>query len=148
MVQRTAEVLAETDETGWLEASAELIRSGRWSKADMEAVAEYLADMARRDKREVVSRLSVLIAHLLKWQYQPEMRSGSWRGTVERERQELAELLESGTLLNHAAETLAKAYRNGVKQALAETGLSEEIFPEVCPYTLDDLVKEPLDQLE
>lgn len=90
------EVLYEQDETAWLEAMAELIRMGRRDQVDYPNLAEYLADMARRDRREVTSRLSVLVAHLLKWRHQPERQTGSWRGTVEIQRQELAELLESG----------------------------------------------------
>src|SRR5262245_43304743 len=116
MVQRTPQALAalyETDETAWLEATADLIREGRLDQVDPVTLAEYLTDMARRDRREVSSRLAVLIAHLLKWRYQPDHRSGGWRGMVEVQRQELAELLESGVLRNHAAAVLAKAYANG-----------------------------------
>src|SRR5438132_7503601 len=91
-------MLYERDETAWLEAMSELIRLGRLDEVDYPNLAEYLADMARRDRREVTSRLAVLIAYLLKWRYQREGRSGSWRGTVEVQRQELAELLESGVL--------------------------------------------------
>ena len=138
------ETLYATDETAWLEATSELIRSGRLDEVDRANLAEYLADMARRDRREVTSRLSILIAHLLKWRYQPERRSGSWRGTVEAQRQELAELLESGTLRNHADEVLVKAYANGVRQAVAETGLPESTYPAECPYSLDSVLAEPL----
>jgi hypothetical protein len=140
------DVLYERDETAWLEAMADLIRSGRLDQVDYPSLAEFLADMAQRDRREVISRMSILIAHLLKWRHQPGQRSGSWRGTVELQRQELAELLESGVLRNHAGEVLAKAYTNGMRQAVAETGLSESTFPETCPYSLDALLSEPLEE--
>jgi Domain of unknown function DUF29 len=139
------DVLYEQDETAWLDAMSELIRLGRLDEINYPNLAEYLADMARRDRREVTSRLAVLIAHLLKWRYQPEQRSGSWRGTVEVLRQELAELLESGSLRNHAVEALSKAYANGVRQAMAETGVSESVFPSACPYSLDAVLSEPLE---
>jgi hypothetical protein len=86
--------------------------------------------------------LSVLIAHRLKWDYQPRRRSRSWRTTIEVQRQELASLLESGTLRNHAIEMLSKAFRNAVRQAVAETGLAESKFPAECPYSLDQLLAE------
>jgi hypothetical protein len=140
------EALYERDETAWLEATAELIRSGRLEEVDRGNLAEYLADMARRDRREVTSRMSILIAHLLKWRYQPERRSGSWRNTVEIQRQELAELLESGTLRNHADEVLGKAYANGVRQVVAEPGLPESTFPAECPYSLAFVLAEPLQE--
>ena len=137
--------LYEQDETAWLEAVSELIRLGRLDEVDYPNLAEYLADMARRDRREVSSRLAVLIAHLLKWRYQPERRSGSWRETIEVQRQELAELLESGVLRNHAVEILAKAYAKGIRQAAAETELLESTFPTDCPESLDELLAGPLD---
>ena len=148
MVQRTPQALAtlyEADETAWLEATADLIRAGRQDQIDPNTLAEYLTDMARRDRREVSSRLAVLIAHLLKWRYQPDHRSGSWRGTVEVQRQELAELFESGVLRNHAVEVLAKVYANGVRQAEAETGLAGSTFPEESPYSLEEILSAPLE---
>src|SRR3712207_5689994 len=94
----TTDALHEVDETAWLEATAELIRQGRLEEVDREPLAEYLADMARQDRRGVVSRLVTLLCHLLKWEYQPDHRSGSWRGTILEQQRELRQLLESGTL--------------------------------------------------
>jgi hypothetical protein len=138
------DVLYERDETQWLELMSDLIREGRLDEADFPHLAEYLADMARRDRREVSSRLAVLIAQWLKWRYQPDRRSTSWRATVEIQRQELAELLESEILRNHAVEILPRAYANGVRQAVAETGLPETVFPSECPDSLEALLSEPL----
>ena len=148
MVQTTLEALAalyEADETAWLEATADLVRDGRLDQVDLGTLAEYLTDMARRDRREVTSRLGILLAHLLKWRYQPDQRSRSWRGTVEIQRQELAELLDSGVLRNHADAVLDKAYANGVRQAAAESGLPESTFPDDCPYSLDDVLAAALE---
>ena len=75
-------VLYERDETAWLEAMSALAASGRHAEMDYQNLSEYLADMAGRDRREVFSRLVVLLTHLLKWEHQPERRSGSWRGTI------------------------------------------------------------------
>lgn len=137
--------LFDRDETAWLEAIAELIRQDRLDEIDYPNLAEYLSDMARRDRREVTSRLSLLIGHLLKWEHQPDRRSGSWRSTVEVQRQELSELLESGILRGHATENLAKAYAYGVRQAAAETGLPESSFATECPYSLDEVLTTPLE---
>jgi hypothetical protein len=130
------------DETAWLDVMADLIRAGRLDELDFPNLAEYLADNARRDRREVASRLALLIAHRLKWQHQPQRRSRSWRATIEIQRQELTELLESHVLRLHATEILAKAYSNAVRQAAAETGLPEIAFPADCPFALDVLLSE------
>jgi hypothetical protein len=143
MVQRTAEALAalyEADETAWLEATSGLLRSGRWDQIDTGTLAEYLADMARRDRREVESRLTVLIVHVLKWFHQPERRSGNWRATIIEQRQELEGLVDRGVLRNHAEALLSDVYLKAVERAAAETGLQREEFPATCPYTLDQLL--------
>jgi hypothetical protein len=143
MVVRTADALPalyEADETAWLEVMADLVRNGRYEQLDYVHLAEYLSDMAKRDKREVQSRLATLIAHLLKWKYQAENRTRSWRGTILVQQHELEDLLESGVLRNHAAAVLPLAYAKGLALAVAETGLPGETFPAECPYTVDELL--------
>ena len=137
MVQRTPHALAtlyEADETAWLEQTAALVRGHRFDQLDPVTLAEYLTDMAKRDRREVFSRLVVLLAHLLKWEHQPDRRSRSWRGTILEQQRELRQLLESGTLRNHADAVLAEAYTDARKQAAAETGLARGTFPAECVW--------------
>lgn len=146
MVQRTSPdsaTLYETDETAWLEQTAALVRAGRLGEVDPEPLAEYLSDMAQRDRREVLSRLVVLLAHLLRWDYPPDRRSGSWRATIREQRRELRQLLESGTLRNHAGAVFAEAYSEAREQAADETGLDVEAFPVDSPWELDAAVNGP-----
>jgi hypothetical protein len=133
-------VLYERDETAWLELTASLVAEGRLREIDRAALVEYLSDMAKRDKREVTNRLTVLIAHVLKWQYQPKRRTNSWRATILSQQDELEELLESGTLLRYADGILAKCYGKAVQRTAAETGLQVQKFPEACPYSIGGLL--------
>src|ERR1700716_4121211 len=94
--------LFDRDETAWLEIMSQMAAEGRHAEMEYPNLSEYLADMAKRDRREVSSRLVTLLTHLLKWEHQPDQRSGSWRGTILEQRRELRKLLESGTLYNHA----------------------------------------------
>ena len=140
MVQRTPVATAplyEVDETAWLEETADLIRQGRLDAVELDTLAEYLTDMAKRDRREVFSRLVVLLAHLLKWEYQGDRRSGSWQATILEQQRELRQLLESGILRNHAMAVFAEAFADARKQAAAETGMARGAFPEECPWDLD-----------
>lgn len=121
--------LFERDETAWLEIMAQLAAEGRFAEMDHPNLSEYLSDMAKRDRREVASRLVTLLTHLLKWEHQPDYRSGSWQGTILEQRRELRKLLESGTLRNHALTILAESYADARKQAAAETELPRETFP-------------------
>lgn len=136
-------VLYEQDETAWLEAMSALAASGRYAEMDYRHLSEYLAGTAKRDRREVFSRLIVLLSHLLKWEHQPERRSGSWRGTIREQRRELRQLLESGTLRNHAEAVLADAYTEARRQAADETELSLDVFPVEDARGLDELLAEP-----
>ena len=136
--------LYETDETAWLEAMAAMIAQGKQVELDYAHLQEYLTDMAKRDKREVKSRLRTLLAHLLKWTQQAEKRTPSWRNTIKTQQQDLADLLESGVLRNHAELVLADAYEDAVEQATAETSLPATEFPRTCPWTLEILLSENL----
>jgi Domain of unknown function DUF29 len=143
MVQRSSETpatLYELDETAWLEVTADLLRQGRFAEIDHNTLAEYLTDMARRDRREVYSRLVGLLSHVLKWEYQPNQRSRSWRSTIVEQKRELRQLLESGVLRNHAAAVFTDAYADSRKQAAADTGLGRSTFPEECGWDLDGVL--------
>lgn len=143
MAVETVEILPslfERDETAWLESMAESARSGRADGLDLPHLAEYLSDMAGRDRREVESRLVVLLAHLLKWDHQPGHRSRSWRATVIEQRQELNRLAGRGVLRNHAEDVLAGVYTEAVERASAGNGLPPGLLPPDCPYTLDQLL--------
>ncbi len=143
MAVATAESLAvlyTEDETAWLEAMAALVRRRELAELDLENLGEYLTDMARRDRREVRSRLVVLLAHLLKWEFQPEKRSRIWRTTMLNQRQELVDLVGHGVLRAHAETVLPEAYDNAVELAASETGLPKTSFPAVCRYTIEQLL--------
>ena len=132
--------LYHEDETAWLEAMARLVAERRLAEMDFDHLGEYLSDMARRDRREVYSRLVVLLTHLLKWEYQPEKRSGSGRGTILEQRRKLRLLLESGVLRSHAIASLAVTYQEAREQAAAETGLPLETFPIQWERSIDELI--------
>jgi hypothetical protein len=133
-------ILFERDETAWLEIMSQLAAEGRHAEMDHTNLSGFLADMAKRDRREVSSRLVLLLTHLLKWEHQPDHRSGSWQGTILEQRRELRSLLESSTLHNHALSVLGKAYADARNQAAAETGLSRGLFPVDCSWDLESLL--------
>jgi hypothetical protein len=143
MIQRAVVVppdLFEEDETAWLELMAQLIQEDRLGDLDYPHLQEYLADMARRHRREVKSRLTVLLADVLKWLNQPEQRSESWRRTIVKERLELARLMQRGVLRAHAEAILSEAYADAVERAAADTEREAESFPAACPCSLGGLL--------
>ncbi len=126
--------LYEADETAWLDAMSDLVAEGRFAELDRAHLAEYLADMAKRDRREVNCRMAQLLAHLLKWYFQPEKRTRSWERSIELQRQKLRRILESGTLRNHVEDRLSEIYGDAVRLAVVDTGSAPELFPAVCPF--------------
>ena len=136
------ELLYEQDETAWLEAMATLAADGRLSELDTVNLAEYLADTAKRDRREVFSRIVVLMTHLLKWEDQPDRRGGSCRGTIREQRRELGQMLESRTLRNHAMAVFGDAFAEARRQAADETELEIAVFPIDNPWELNQVLGE------
>ena len=137
---RTTSVFCKEDETAWLEAVSRLIADRKFDVIDPLPLSEYLADMAKRDRREVKRRLAVLLAHLLKWEFQPAKRTKSWEKTIANQRAELDDIFESATLRQHADDVLNSAYRRSVRSASIETGLPESSFPAWCPYQFDQIM--------
>ncbi len=140
MAQRLAVALTDLyleDETAWLETMADLIGAGAVADLDFDHLREYLLDMARRDCREVESRLVVLLMHLLKWEHQPGQRSRGWHATIAEQQQELRRLAGRGVLRDHAQANLTDLHPDAVARAAAETGLEPDAFPAVCAFTFE-----------
>lgn len=128
------------DETAWLDAMSALAHEGRVDELDLPNLAEFLHDMGRRDRREVDSRIIVLLIHLLKWEHQPRKRSRSWRDTVAEQRQMLSREAGRGVLRNHGEAKVAELYPLAVERAAIQTGLPVSGFPTECPYTFGQLL--------
>ena len=107
--------LYDRDFHEWTIRNAELLRSGRAADADLDHIAEEIEDMGKRERRELLSRLGVLIAHLLKWQAQPERRGRSLSATIRLQREEIGDLIsQMPSLKRYLVENLPKAYHYGV----------------------------------
>ena len=130
--------LYEADEVGWLEQMARCIAEGRFGEIDYPHLEEYLTDMGVRDRREARSRLVILLTHWLKWEYQPDLRSTSWRLTINDQRRQLSMIADAKTLRNHLGTVLEDAYFDAVEDASVETGLPPSAFPAANPRTLEE----------
>ena len=121
----------------WAIHNAQLLREGKLSEVDIAHVAEEIESMGNSEKREFINRLAILIAHLLKWQYQPVRRSKSWKLTIKEQRIKVAQLLKLSPSLKYEIQSkLSDAYEQAIVAAEIETALDESTFPEICPFTL------------
>lgn len=138
---KTTAQLYETDFVAWTEETVQLIRAREFGQVDWDAVVEEIESLGRSERRELKSRLEVLLQHLLKWQYQSNLRSGSWRNTIDEQRNRIEDLLqESPSLKSYPEEVLAECYKRGRKAARNETELSLNTFPAECPYTITQIL--------
>jgi len=129
------------DYYAWLNEQVAHLREQRFSVLDVTHLIDEIEDLARAEKREIESRLGVLLVHLLKWSCQPDMRSGSWSATIIEQRARiLKRLQESPSLRGYPEEILNEEYRLAVSKAAAEGGLPVKTFPGSCPYTIDQVL--------
>lgn len=127
----------------WTQEQSAILKSGRYAELDIEHLSEEIESMGKSEKRELVHRLSVLLAHLLKWQYQPTYRDASWKLTATEQREQVIDVLDDNPSLRATlSETLVKAYRYAVLQAAKETGIGQESFPAVCPYSIEQMLQD------
>lgn len=127
--------LYDQDFYAWANEQAALLRAGKLSAADIQNIAEEIESMGRTEKRELVNRLTVLLLHLLKWQYQPLLQGPSWQVTIRNQRFDITDhLSDNPSLKSLVAESMARAYRKATGEAGLETGLPERTFPTECPW--------------
>ncbi|MDH3472568.1 MAG: DUF29 domain-containing protein [Rhodospirillales bacterium] len=131
----------EIDYARWIFDQIERLRRGATQELDLAHIAEELEDLGKSERRALASHLKVLMEHLLKWQLQPLTRSSGWRGSIENARTEIHELLtESPSLRAHLRNSVSREYGRSRLAAARESDLPFEVFPEECPYTLEQLI--------
>jgi hypothetical protein len=133
--------LYDRDFYAWSSQQAALLRAGKLQQADLEHIAEEIESMGKTEKRELISRLTILLLHLLKWRFQVAKRVPSWEASVKVQRNRLVDhLVDNPSLKPLAPSALASAYRDAVLEAVAETGLPESTFPKTCPWTFEQVL--------
>ena len=145
-VQNHAEVVSadyETDVIAWAKEQVRLLRSGQFSLLDIEHIVEEIEDVAKSERRELRNRMAVLLAHLLKWQYQADRRGNSWRRTINVQRDEITAHIKSAPSLKPDLQDSAwwdRVWSDALGIAVRDTGLSYEAFPEVCPWVVSEVL--------
>ena len=128
----------ERDFYAWANEQAALLRAGRLNEADIAHIAEEIESMGKAEQRELVSRLTVLLLHLLKWRVQPGMRGSSWQATIKAPRRDLSRLLrDNPSLKAKLDEAMSDAYGDAIILAASETGLLEAELPSTCLWSFE-----------
>ena len=131
----------DTDFYLWTQQQAALLRQGQLQAVDVTNLAEEIESMGKSDRRAIESYLFVILTHLLKWQFQPNRRGKSWRLSVSNGRREIERLLRDSPSLKPQLPELAMAeYPGARRQAADETSLPLSSFPEICPFTIEQIM--------
>jgi hypothetical protein len=131
----------EKDIVAWANEQASFIRAGRFDLLDIEHLAEEIEDVGKSEKRELASRMALLLSHLLKWQFQSGRRGASWQRTIKEQRKAITLEIKSTPSLKvslNDSDWLAKIWADAVAKAVDETGL--DVFPEVCTWTTEQIL--------
>jgi len=135
--------LYEQDFYTWVQQQASLLSHKKFDQLDLPHLIEELEDLGKRHYDQLESRLMQLIAHLLKWQVQYWKRTNSWRATIRVQRTAIAKLLRRNLgLKSRLEEAMRESWEEARDLAIIETDLPDEKFPEVCPFSLEEILGE------
>jgi len=133
--------LYDQDFYAWTQEQAALLREGAWHELDREHLVEEIESLGRSERKELRSYLEGLVLHLLKWRYQPDYRSRSWRDSIEENRACIPECLQENPSLRPQLPTLlVECYPRARRKAARQTRLPLATFPETCPWTVEPLL--------
>lgn len=133
-------ILYKTDFYAWTQEQSELLKLGEWQALDILNLVEEIESLGKQQKQELRNRLGILIGHFLKWQYQPDLRSRSWKITIREQRRRIKEhILENPSLKSYLSQAILEAYQDGIDLVLKETPLEEEDLPTENIYTIDQI---------
>jgi hypothetical protein len=133
----------QTDIIAWANEQAALLRAGNLSALDIEHIAEEIEDVGKSEQRELASRMSVLLSHLLKWQFQPGRRGTSWQRTIKEQRRAIAAHIKETPSLKAALDNenwFEGVWADAIAKSIDETGL--ELFPEDCAWTVEQILSQ------
>lgn len=131
----------ESDFCAWSADQAHRLRGLRPEGLDWENLAEEVESLGRSDRRAVGSNLKIMLEHLIKWRYQPDRRTSSWRDSIEEHRDRISRILDDcPSLAPLATEILEQEYRKARRKAIRDTGLASDNLPDCSPFTAEQVL--------
>lgn len=131
----------DEDFAAWLQSQAALLREHRFDELDIANLVEEVESVGRSEFRAFVSAIELIVFHMLKWDYQPELRGQSWRKTIRDQRRTVTKLLaDNPSFKARRAEAIELAYLGMPEDVEEETGVPAQRLPQTCPYSWDDIM--------
>jgi hypothetical protein len=133
----------DRDLTLWAKDTAQLLRERRWDAIDWEHLIEEVEDLGKSERSAIASQMERIMVHLLKWQYQPQRRSDSWLDSINDGRSQIRRKIEdSPSLRSHPEQVLEKEYVRARRETARQTGLEISVFPELCPFIIEQVIED------
>ena len=137
----STQTLYQTDLNLWLQETANLLRSGDMEQLDCQNLTEEIEDMAGSRKDALEDNLIRVLQHLLKWKYQPQKRTNSWKASITEHSLRLNKAFKkSPSLKPYFEQVFAECYQDARLITAQETGLDIHVFPEICPFAQADVL--------
>lgn len=128
----------------WIQTTTQLLKERRFEDVDWENLIEEIESMGRSEKKELKSRLIVLIEHLLKlmyWEAEKEYNARGWRNTIVEQRTQIELCLEdSPSLRLLLTDLFLNCYQKARSDALLKYQLPADFFPAEPPFKLEDVL--------
>lgn len=132
--------LYETDFYAWTLEQSKLLQISDFKGLDIVNLVEEIESLGKQQRQELENRLVILLGHLLKWDYQPERRSKSWKATIREQRRAIQRLMQANPSLKpYLEEAIAYAYQSGIDLVVRETPLDDQDLPADCQYTPEQI---------
>lgn len=124
----------------WIQTTIQQLKERNIEQLDIENLIEEIDSMGRSEKKELKTRLVVLIEHLLKLQYWIEEKDNNargWRNTVVEQRRQIAyTLADSPSLKAILNDVFLPCYQDAKKDTINKYQLPSNLFPEEPPFSL------------
>jgi hypothetical protein len=131
----------EADYVAWLDHQVALLKADRWSDVDKDNLIGEVESLGRSEFKGFVSAFEIVIAHMLKWDFQPERRSNSWIASIVEHRQRLEQELEDSPSYSvRIGDALRRAWRPARALAAVETDMPLKQLPAELPYSFEDVM--------
>ncbi len=131
----------EVDYAAWIDAQLGLLRDREFDELDLENLLDEVEGLAKSNFKAFVSAIRIVIVHMLKWDAQVDFRTRSWALSIDEHRRRVQyELKDSPSYKSRIDEAVARAYPRARHDAMFETKLSYNGFPETCPFTFDEIM--------
>lgn len=136
----------DTDFYLWTQQQKALLAEHRFAELDLENLIEEVDSMGRRERHALLSQLTRLLEHLLKWRYSTpgplrERDLAGWATTIGQARTDIEFLIEaSPSLRPYPGQVLDKTYRVARRQELMHPAIDPRVFPQDCPWTIEQVL--------